>query len=279
MDSGPTVPIEPIPDENPERKVLWLRQFLRMLAHELAGPLTPLSGHIQLLATTGRENLTTLQARSVESLNRVSARLLRFHEAVLEVARLERGAVGTTWSEEDPVDLLGRTAALFENDARQMGIDLHVEPPPEPFHVVTDPRLVCSLVGHLVRNAIGFTPSGATVLLKATQPEDDWFQIVVEDQGTGIKDNELDIIFNPFVKLSRSDYDVEGPGLGLTAAALIAHTLGGTIHAERANPGLRVIMTLPAAPDDPAQDGGEQGEAEQPSYGPDGNPAQAKNES
>ena len=248
MDSGPTLPIGPIPDENPERTVLWLRQFLRMLAHELAGPLTPLTGHIQLLATTGRGNLTSLQTRSVESLNSVSARLLRFYEAVLEVVRLERGAVGTTWSEEDPVDLLGRTAALFEDDARQKGISLHIEPPTKTFRIVTDPRLVCSLTGHLVRNAIGFTPSGGTVQLKATQPEDGWFQLVVEDQGPGVQDNELDTIFNPFVKLSRPDYDVEGPGLGLTAAALIAHTLGGTIHAERTNPGLRVITTLPIVP-------------------------------
>jgi signal transduction histidine kinase len=114
------------------------------------------------------------------------------------------------------------------------------------------PGRLDEMAGHLVYNALRFTPRGgkATVRVAAAGP---MAQLIVEDTGVGIPHEELGRIFEPFVQLEAARHQTEaGLGLGLFFARAAAEAHGGTLTAQSAGPGqgARFIAEMPggAAP-------------------------------
>jgi signal transduction histidine kinase len=98
-------------------------------------------------------------------------------------------------------------------------------------------------IGNLVENAVVYGQA-ATVRLTATEKE---IQLIVEDQGPGIPEIELDRVFRPFYRLEASrNRESGGAGLGLAIARSVVRTQGGDIVLQnRPDGGLRATVSLP----------------------------------
>ncbi len=225
-------------------------RFVADVSHELRTPLTALVAEADLL----RIHLADMPpaARRVgELLSADVDRLRRLVQDLLEVSRLE--ASPPTLAE----DLLDVTAFLTAVIAdRDSAAELHsaVDEP-----IVCDRRGLERIVGNLLENAARHAP-GARVVV-AAELEDGELAIAVADEGPGVPDAALPLLFERFYSVDEARRG--GSGLGLAIARQHAIRLGGTLAARHNSPhGLVFELCLPVTRSLPGGDPGENRGAE-----------------
>ena len=111
----------------------------------------------------------------------------------------------------------------------------------------TDRALVAKAIGHLLDNALYYTPHGGHIHLTTALHSDagqEWITAAVQNDGPGISAEELPHIFERFYRGEAArDYKVPGAGLGLSIAEAIATTLGGRLTVDSV-PDQSVTFTL-----------------------------------
>jgi len=116
---------------------------------------------------------------------------------------------------------------------------------PEGCQVLGNLNALAQAMENVLRNAIRHSPAQGTVCLKAERTED-WWTLSIEDQGPGVAESALQVIFRPFSRLSTARPGGNGFGLGLAIAKGMVHMQAGRIWAENSKPGLRVCIRLQA---------------------------------
>ncbi len=141
--------------------------------------------------------------------------------AVLDISRLDTGAMKPRFSAVPLGDFLQRIATDFQPIAREKGLELRVLP--TKLTVRSDPTLLRRLVQNLVSNAIKYTPSGK-VLVGARRPAATAV-IQVVDSGIGIPQSKFTTVFQEFVRLDEGARAASGWGLGFSIVDRIARVL------------------------------------------------------
>ncbi|NIA70022.1 HAMP domain-containing protein [Pelagibius litoralis] len=218
-----------------ERLTRFVQDRTRMLAaigHDLRTPITALRLRAEFVedAETRRKILETLEEMS------------RMTEAVMSFAREEAKAEPTR-----RVDLTALVESLVDDLADQ-GRDVAFAADEAAAKIGYNCRPVSlkRVLHNLIENALRYAGQARVSLRR----EDDGLYITVEDDGPGIPEDQLEQVFEPFVRLEESrSQDTGGVGLGLAIARSIAHAHGGDLHLEnRPEGGLRAILTLPLDP-------------------------------
>jgi len=201
-------------------------RMLAALSHDLRTPLTLL-------------RLRTEGLREGEERDRMLANigdLDAMIDATLKFARDEAAA--------EPWRLTDLTALLTSivDDMADAGLPVNMEPA-EPVILECQPGGLRRAVTNLLDNAVKYGKSARVELV--TSPAA--IRIVVDDEGPGIPDDELQRVFEPFYRLEQSrSRETGGTGLGLAIAQSIAQAHGGQIAlANRPTGGLRAILSLP----------------------------------
>ena len=160
------------------------------------------------------------------------------------LARLDRGGCTLARQTVDLSTLIEEAAEDATLDAAAKAITLHTTRPAEPALLSGDSALLLRALGNLTRNAVRHAPHGSSIeLALSTTPAR--MEITIADRGPGLPENELERIFEPFVR-SRTATPGEGYGLGLAITRRIVHAHGGTIGAQpRAGGGLEMKISLP----------------------------------
>jgi signal transduction histidine kinase len=184
----------------------------------------------------------------LDRIERESQRLDGLIEELLTWHRLEAGAAVPPASRIDVVELLQAIAddAHFEAQARGQSVRLDA---PAEFVARVHGELLYRAYENVIRNAIKFNAAGGEVVVTACIDEPGHcLTCTVEDRGKGVPADMLDAIFQPFARVAGAE-NVQGVGLGLAIAQRAFALHGGRIHAElRGDGGLRMVMTLPKAP-------------------------------
>jgi signal transduction histidine kinase len=103
------------------------------------------------------------------------------------------------------------------------------------------------VIRNLVSNAIKFSHAGGVVWIVIRRATDGRIELVVEDEGVGVPENELATIFDKFTQSSKTKTGAGGTGLGLAISREIVEAHNGTVRAENRQPnGARFIVALPA---------------------------------
>jgi two-component system sensor histidine kinase CpxA len=214
------------------------RRLLQDVSHELRTPLS-------------RLRLTVRLAQSSE--NREAA-LDRIKKEVDRLSALVDGLLEVTAAEEDPQSRdqeAVRLDALLKNlvddgtmeaEAKGSRILLLTN---EPATIVGDEELLRRAIENVLRNAIRHTPGGTAVDVDLLR-QNGTATIHVRDYGTGVPEESLPGIFQPFYRVDSDRSRLQGGvglGLSITQRAIALH--GGEILAQNAQPGLRVTITLP----------------------------------
>lgn len=215
------------------------REFAADASHELRTPLTIVRGSVEHL----RRHRAQPVAEVGEALDDIEAEVDRLTSLVDDLLLLARSDSGVIEMRRESVDLsevAGEALRRLRAQAEARGVELRLEA--APVEVTGDPDRLRQLVAILIDNAIRHSPSGAAVRVGIrgdAHPE-----ISVEDEGPGIRAEDLPHVFDRFWRAA--DAPTGGTGLGLAIAAWIAEHHGGRITAmNRPASGARFDVQLP----------------------------------
>ncbi|MFP5361926.1 MAG: ATP-binding protein [Thermoleophilia bacterium] len=222
-------------------------EFFALVSHELRTPLTSIRGYVELLRE--ERDLAPGPRRFVDVIDRNAGRLEQLLGDVLFITQVEAGRLELRLA---PValDELVRAAVDGARQQAQRGrVAVRTTLAPVPALLADGDRLQ-TLLGHLVSNALKFTPPGGEVDVELERDGEDGVALTIRDTGVGIAEDEQDRLFERFFRSSEATARaVAGAGLGLTVCKAIVDAHGGAISvSSRAGAGTRVRVQLPARP-------------------------------
>jgi signal transduction histidine kinase len=207
-------------------------EFLAVMSHELRTPLNAIGGYTQLMEMEIHGPVTPEQREDLARIQRSQLHLLSLINDVLNYAKLEAGKVQYHIAPLRLQDALAGVEALVAPQLASKSLRFTYEPPAPELMVRSDAEKLRQILLNLLSNAVKYTPAGGAVRLY-TRVEDGRALVSIQDTGTGIHADKLELIFEPFVQLSREPMGVsEGTGLGLAISRELARAMGGDLTAE-----------------------------------------------
>jgi len=210
------------------------REILSNVSHEFRTPMNAIIGFTDLLLYG---ELSPDQRSCLAQVKSAARSLLALIEDLLDLESLETGRVAIDARPFEVRSMLGDFAARFTPLAKERGIELAWRASAGvPRRIVADRRRIDQILGHLVGNAVKFTPKGG-VLIEVDSGSRNSDQLTVEfrvvDTGIGIPAEKLGHIFEAFRQADGSAVRrYGGTGLGLAICAQLVPLLRGRIWAE-----------------------------------------------
>jgi hypothetical protein len=219
-------------------------KFLAMISHELRTPLTSIKG----FATTLLADDVTWEPESqrdfIQTMNAEADKLSDLIEQLLDLSRLEAGAIRIATQVETWDNIL--TTAKAQLDALTVDHPLIVDAPANLPSLKVDAARVAQVITNLVNNATKYSPPQTVITLAAAQLDERYVKVCVSDEGPGIPLAARSRAFEAFQQLHHEKTDSKGAGLGLAICRGLVEAHGGRIWIEdRAGPGTTICFTLP----------------------------------
>lgn len=232
-----------------ERANLAKSQFVTALSHELRTPLQAITGFTENLQSL---DLSPDQRRlALEKIGIASAHILSIVDDVLDLARVEAGAMPITLADIDANDVVAESFDLMQPVAYRRSIRLERSGP--SVAVVADRRRLQQVLLNLLSNAVRFSPANSVVHV-STEACQGFSSIHVTDQGPGIPAELLARLFVPFDRLGADAGREGGAGLGLVLARRLTEAMNGTLElSSTVGVGTHIAVTLPALPPEAAR--------------------------
>lgn len=222
--------------------------LLNSISHDLRTPLATVLGSVTTLIDYGATLESAVQADLLDSIREEAERLNRYVGNLLDMTRLEGGALRLQSDWTDVRDVLNAAALRVQ---RRLGHrEILRDFPPAPSPVMADPALLEQAVVNILENAIAYSPDDTEVEVAVYEDARN-IVISIEDEGRGIPTAELARVFEKFRRMEETTDRGKGVGLGLSIAKGFVEAMGGRIaaaspiHGDR---GTRVLISLPKKP-------------------------------
>jgi two-component system, sensor histidine kinase and response regulator len=217
-------------------------EFLAVLSHELRTPLTSILGLSYTLLNLLNTNLDTRQKSYLQTIKHSGDHLLELIDDMLEVSKLEAGRAVLKVSEFSVLKALQQSVQILQPRADQRKLTLQIQimegaedisqDPSQDIRFRGDLKRVKQVLINLLTNAVKFTEESGEIILRAWR-EFDYLVLQVEDNGIGIEQDRIPLIFQKFQQLdSTLDREYEGIGLGLALTKQIVELHGGWVEVE-----------------------------------------------
>jgi signal transduction histidine kinase/ligand-binding sensor domain-containing protein/CheY-like chemotaxis protein len=210
--------------------------FYTNITHEFRTPLTAILGMAEQVAQSPARWL----GEGTDIIKRNGRILLRLVNQMLDLARLEAGALPVRMQQSDIIAWLRTIIELFRTLADDGAVALRFEPQQQSLLMDFDPDKISSILGNLLSNAIKFTPPGGSVTVYCRLPTADCplptvrcLLLTIQDTGPGIPPGQLPHVFERFYQADdTATRRGEGTGIGLALTRELVKLLGGAIAAE-----------------------------------------------
>lgn len=220
--------------------------FLAAMSHELRTPLNAIIGFAEMMEKETYGSLGHPKYRSyIGDIHQSGRTLLSLINSILDLSRLDGGALALDEDEVDLANLLRQLIATADHDTKAADLRI-VDNIRGPLIVYADGKRICQAVQNIVSNAVKFTPPGGTITLSTT-PTTDGLTLTVTDTGIGMSEADLLTAFEHFGQVDGSlARKYEGAGLGLPLAKRLIELHGGKLAIQSAPAsGTSVHITLP----------------------------------
>jgi signal transduction histidine kinase/DNA-binding response OmpR family regulator len=216
------------------------RKFYANITHEFRTPLTVIMGMID--GIRGHDHERKLIKRNGE-------RLLSLVNQLLDLTRLQAGAVTPKWVHRDVIEYLRYLAESFYSAAQRKGIRFMFYSEEGAVAMDYDEELLAQIVSNLVSNALKFTPAGGKVVVHLSRiatADEPHLRLVVQDSGIGIALEHTEKVFERFYRVEDTGEERPfGTGVGLSLTREAVNLLGGRISVRsEEGAGTRFEVTL-----------------------------------
>ena len=217
-------------------------EFLAMLSHELRNPLAPIRNSLHILRLRARgdavlEQTSEMMARQVDH-------MVRLVDDLLDVSRITRGKIELQREVVDASTIVNRAVEASRPAIESSRHSLSVQFANHPLPVDVDLTRMVQVVTNLLNNAAKFTPESGRVEISTARKNGDAL-IEVKDNGAGIAEDVLPMIFDLFVQSGRTlDGSQGGLGIGLTLVKRLTEMHGGSVAATSSGAGQGSVFTV-----------------------------------
>lgn len=241
--------------------------FIAVAAHELKTPLTLIDGYAAMLQENlNQSKITSYQSTLVEGIQTGTQRLRTIVDDMIDVSMIDNNLLSLNFQ---PVWINRLFSVLTEEvgpilNLRSQKLDLRPFPGIADL-TFADPERLLQVFRNVLTNAIKYTPDGGEIVVHGRRLPG-FIEVTVTDTGIGIDIDDVQLIFDKFVRLgnsalhssSKTKFKGGGPGLGLHIAKGIIESHGGAIwaessgHDETACPGstFHILVPLRSEPPD-----------------------------
>jgi len=220
-------------------------EFLSRMSHELRTPLNVVLGFTQLLQM---EPLGEEQRSWVDQVLKAGRHLLDLINEVLDIARIESGALALSPEPVSLRDVVGETVEAMRPiaAANDVTIDFLIEG--DDLYVQSDRQRLRQVLLNLLANSVKYNRPHGSVLITSKAGDADMVAIRVSDTGIGIAAEHIERLFVPFDRLGAEHSTIEGTGVGLPLSLRLVEAMAGDLSVESTpGEGSTFIVTLPCA--------------------------------
>lgn len=221
--------------------------FMAHISHEIRTPLNAIIGYSELGLREREVNRLTSYIRSIKS---AANTLLNMINEILDISKIESGKMELVDVEYRFDKLVQEIQSMMEAQAGRKGLKFKMEIDQSiPNSLIGDRGKLHEIMMNLISNAIKYTQEGS-VTLRITSQESTQSQILlrieVEDTGIGIKEENINKIFDKFEQFDKEkNYNIQGSGLGLSITKSYVLMMEGDIAVESEyGKGTKFIVTL-----------------------------------
>lgn len=208
-------------------------EFLSIISHEFKTPLNVIFSAIQMMEHRYFSELSVKGKDLLFKIKQNSFRQMRLVNNLLDMTRANAGRMKMELSNKDIVYYTKAITKSVEVYAKQKDIVIEFSSAMKRKMIAIDEEFYERILLNLLSNAIKFTQNGSTIqvkLFKKTVNQDSMICLQVSDQGLGIPEDKINIIFERFGQVdSKLTRQAEGTGIGLSLVKMLVELLGGTI--------------------------------------------------
>lgn len=215
-------------------------EFLSNISHELRNPMHQILSYskygINKFDSAGEEKLY----HYFNQIRQSADRLMYLLNDLLDLSKMEAGRMEYHFEDNDLREILAEVTAEFKTSLKEKQLRLIVDSPDTPQLVNCDALRMGQVVRNLLSNAIKYSHKNGHIRIACIQNQhpdifdgSDHLQVSVTDQGVGIPEDELELVFDKFTQSSKTQTGAGGTGLGLAICKEIILTHNGTIWAEQ----------------------------------------------
>jgi signal transduction histidine kinase len=224
-------------------------RFLAGVTHEIRTPLNGIIGFSELLHDAKAGPVTTDQQEYLADILSCSRHLLTLINQVQDLTRIESGKMDFHYQAMELAPLLQEVKDGLKALAARKRIAVGAECHPGLGTVRVDPARLRQVLFNYLSNALKFTPDGGSVLMRVTPEAPDSYRIAVEDNGMGIRAEDISRLFTEFGQVGTPLTSDSGTGLGLAITRQIVEKQGGRVGVESTfGKGSRFWAVLPVNP-------------------------------
>ena len=220
--------------------------FLGMVNHDLRTLLAGIAMRAAMLVRNASDDAAGQRTRrDAESIQHFTARMNRLIGDLLDVASIEAGRLLVEPRPEDAIRLVRETVEAFQLSASAKGVSLESQVARDSMLARFDHERILQVLANLLSNALKFTPEGGRISIRVEAAGEE-VRFSVTDEGPGVREKNLERIFERFWQVAANDK--RGLGLGLYISKCIVEAHGGRIWVEsKTGEGSTFFFTLPGA--------------------------------
>ncbi|MDX1353108.1 MAG: PAS domain S-box protein, partial [Thiomicrorhabdus sp.] len=205
-------------------------EFLAKMSHDIRTPLHGILSYAQM----GQSRISNLTEdklkRYFENIQLSGERLMGLLNDLLDSAKLESGLMQFDFQYQSIEPIIERCLLEQRLILEKKGVKVVLKY--IDFMAYFDSHRIAQVVSNLLSNAIRYSPMNSSIVISVDTINGEWLVFSIQDSGKGVKENELETIFNQFVQSEDKTQNSEGSGLGLTICKEIIQAHNGRIWAE-----------------------------------------------
>ena len=207
--------------------------FLANMSHEIRTPINAIMGMNEMVLRESDQDVVKDYANDIAS---ASENLLRIVNDILDFSKIESGKLEIINDNYDLGKIIYDVVTLVNMKAEGKGLKLNIDINEKlPYKLYGDDKRIREIITNLLNNAVKYTEVGfVNLTIDGRQmPGQVLLNIKVEDSGQGIKEEDIDKIFNGFSQVNvKKNKNIEGTGLGLSITKSLVELMEGSIEVK-----------------------------------------------
>ncbi|MEH7178959.1 HAMP domain-containing sensor histidine kinase [Neobacillus vireti] len=219
------------------------KQFTGDLAHELRTPLSTLRSQIEAY----QDGIWEPTPARLQSSHEELMRLVRLVNELEKLLAAENPQIRLEKVEIEAGSVLAALWEMFLPLFKQKGVQLHIEEPNQELIFPADKDRLMQILSNILNNALKYTPEGRNVTISVLTEKEGFVGFKVEDEGSGMAEDDIPHIFERFYRGDKSrDRKTGGAGIGLSIVKALMGAHNGIIKVKsRINKGTTIILWFP----------------------------------